>query len=86
MSHTAGWCAAPGQSCPGVPKHGTCAAPYNDKAFAQQQLPPLVKVRWGHIRLRPHWVPRVPAEVVKGWRAAGKPAPRKYDAAKHGGG
>lgn len=57
-----------------------------DKAFAQKQLPPLVKVRWGHIRLRPHWVPRVPAEVVKGWRAAGKPAPRKYDAAKHGGG
>ncbi len=57
-----------------------------DRAYREGDLPPQVKVRWGHPSLRPHWVPKVPAEVVEGWRAAGKPAPRDYDPEKHGGG
>ena len=56
-----------------------------DKAYFEKSLPPKTKVRWGDLRLRPSWVPRVKKEVVDGWRRAGKPAPRNYDPKKHGG-
>ena len=57
-----------------------------DTAYAKGELPPLTQIRWGHVRLRPHWVPRVPKAIVDGWRAAGKPAPRDYDPKADGGG
>jgi hypothetical protein len=57
-----------------------------DKAYADGDLPPREYILWGQPRLRPRWVPRVPKEIVKRWRAEGKPAPRNYDPAKHGGG
>lgn len=49
-----------------------------DRDFLQGKLPPQVEARWGSPVLRPGWVPKVPADVVEGWRRAGKPAPRDY--------
>ena len=49
-----------------------------DKAYFKGQLPATTEVRWGAANLRPSWVPRVPEEIVNGWRRAGKPAPRDY--------
>jgi len=49
-----------------------------DRAFFQGKLPPQVEARWGSPVMRPSWVPSVPADVVEGWRRAGKPAPRNY--------
>ena len=49
-----------------------------DRAFFQGKLPPQVEARWGSPVMRPSWVPSVPADVVEGWRRAGKPAPRDY--------
>lgn len=55
-----------------------------DEAYYAGRAPE-AQIRWGHSLLRPRWVPLVPAEVVEGWRRKGKPAPRNYDPAKHGG-
>jgi len=49
-----------------------------DKAFYDKDLPPVESVRWGDSKLRPNWVPKVDKEIVEGWRAEGKPAPRDY--------
>lgn len=57
-----------------------------DKDYFEGDLPPALTSRWGAPTHRPHWVPRVDEDVVNAWRAAGKPAPRNYDPAKHGGG
>ena len=56
-----------------------------DKAYTEKKLPPMWKVRWGDVRLRPHWVPNVKKSVVDQWRRDGKSAPRNYDPKKHGG-
>lgn len=50
-----------------------------DKAVEKGTLPPQVTARWGSAVLRPNWVPRVPEEVVNGWRAAGRHAPHNYE-------
>ncbi len=47
-----------------------------DSAYWNDNLPPTERLRWGHSKLRPRWVPLVDDAVVSGWRAAGKPAPR----------
>ncbi|MCC6620257.1 MAG: L,D-transpeptidase family protein [Deltaproteobacteria bacterium] len=47
-----------------------------DAAYFADQLPPLERIRWGHSRLRPRWVPLMDDEVVSQWRKEGKPAPR----------
>ena len=49
-----------------------------DKAFLQGDVPPTVTMLWGSNPMRPHWVPRVPEEVVLKWKAAGKQAPPNY--------
>jgi hypothetical protein len=49
-----------------------------DRAYFDGDLPPQVEALWGSPILRPSWVPRVPKEVVLGWKAAGKPAPRNW--------
>ncbi len=54
-----------------------------DKAFLQGDVPPTVTMLWGSSPMRPHWVPRVPEEVVLKWKAAGKQAPHNYDPLKH---
>jgi murein L,D-transpeptidase YcbB/YkuD len=53
-----------------------------DKAFLQGDVPPTVTMLWGSNPMRPHWVPRVPEEVVLKWKAAGKQAPHNYDPMK----
>jgi hypothetical protein len=53
-----------------------------DKDFLQGDLPPTVTMLWGSSPMRPHWVPRVPEEVVLKWKAAGKEAPHNYDPTK----
>ena len=55
-----------------------------DDDFEHGRLPPRERIRWGHSRLRPNWVPQVSWDTVKAWRAAGKHAPRDYDPKKHG--
>jgi len=62
-------------SAEGKPRFLTDVYKY-DKAYADGILPPKSRTRWGASRLRPHWVPRVPGELVKEWRAQGKAAPR----------
>jgi murein L,D-transpeptidase YcbB/YkuD len=47
-----------------------------DSAYWNGNLPPTERLRWGHSKLRPRWVPMVDAATVDGWRAAGKSAPR----------
>jgi hypothetical protein len=47
-----------------------------DSAYWNDNLPPTERLRWGHSKLRPRWVPLMESSVVDGWRASGKPAPR----------
>lgn len=47
-----------------------------DEDYWKGELPPRETTRWGAVRLRPRWVPRMDKSIVDGWRAAGKPAPR----------
>jgi hypothetical protein len=54
-----------------------------DRAFKQGDVPPTVTMLWGSTPMRPHWVPRVPEEIVLGWKARGEQAPHDYDPAKH---
>jgi hypothetical protein len=49
-----------------------------DKAYFKGHLPATTEVRWGDANLRPAWVPRVPKEVVEGWRRRGKAVPHDY--------
>ena len=49
-----------------------------DSDYFKGNLPATTEVLWGSAQLRPAWVPRVPKDVVEGWRRAGKPAPRDY--------
>jgi len=49
-----------------------------DRDFHKAALPPRVTARWGSMVLRPHWVPKVPEEVVEGWRSRGQSAPHTY--------
>ncbi|MCB9731597.1 MAG: L,D-transpeptidase family protein [Deltaproteobacteria bacterium] len=67
----------------GLPMFLTDVYGYDDD-FYDEKLPPSVTARWGSPRLRPRWVPEVSKETVDKWRAAGTPAPRDYDPAKHG--
>jgi murein L,D-transpeptidase YcbB/YkuD len=62
-------------SAEGQPRFLTDVYKY-DKAYADGDLPPKYRTRWGASRLRPHWVPRVPGTLVKEWKAQGKAAPR----------
>ena len=62
-------------SAEGQPRFLTDVYKY-DKAYADGDLPPKSRTRWGASRLRPHWVPRVPGTLVKEWKAKGKAAPR----------
>lgn len=47
-----------------------------DRAYFQNKVPAKQTTRWGDSVLRPHWVPTVSYKQYKGWRDAGKPAPR----------
>lgn len=67
----------------GLPMFLTDIYGYDD-AYYDGKLPPVVSTRWGSPRLRPRWVPEVSKQTVDAWRAAGTPAPRDYDPAKHG--
>ena len=49
-----------------------------DRDFYEKALPPKVTNRWGSSVLRPHWVPKVPEEIVEDWRSRGQPAPHNY--------
>jgi len=49
-----------------------------DRAYFKGNLPPMVHTRWGGPQLRPNWVPRVPENIVEGWRRSGQAAPRNY--------
>lgn len=49
-----------------------------DRSFFKGDLPPKVTARWGGPILRPNWVPRVPENIVEGWRRSGQAAPRTY--------
>jgi murein L,D-transpeptidase YcbB/YkuD len=49
-----------------------------DRDYYEKALPPNVTARWGSSVLRPHWVPKVPEDIVEGWRSRGQPAPHNY--------
>ena len=49
-----------------------------DRSYYKKELPPQVTARWGSSVLRPHWVPKVPEEIVEDWRSRGTPAPHNY--------
>ena len=49
-----------------------------DRDFYEKALPPKVTDRWGSSVLRPHWVPKVPENIVEDWRSRGQPAPHNY--------
>ncbi|MGB0590879.1 MAG: L,D-transpeptidase family protein [Myxococcota bacterium] len=49
-----------------------------DRDYYEKTLPPNVTARWGSSVLRPHWVPKVPEEIVEDWRSRGQPAPHNY--------
>jgi len=49
-----------------------------DRDFYDKALPPKVTDRWGSSVLRPHWVPKVPENIVEDWRSRGQPAPHNY--------
>jgi hypothetical protein len=49
-----------------------------DRDYYEKTLPPSVTARWGSSVLRPHWVPKVPEEIVEDWRSRGQAAPHNY--------
>jgi murein L,D-transpeptidase YcbB/YkuD len=49
-----------------------------DRDYYDKALPPSVTARWGSSVLRPHWVPKVPEEIVEDWRSRGQSAPHNY--------